>query len=100
MTRDNDVNGSIRSYIDLNIRSRYKFDRVEFFLEYVSLLDSEVFKYNNKFDQSIEKPQNKFTKIQTETDFDDSKVRVRFAQEKSASQFAFKYYFNLYFSKL
>jgi len=100
MTRDNDVNTAIRKYIDLNIRSRYKFDRVELFLEYVNLINTSTLKYANSFDSTIEKSQNKFIKIQTETEFDDSRIIVNFAQQKNASEFSFKYYFNLYFKKL
>jgi hypothetical protein len=100
MTKDNDVNSAINKYIEYNIKSRYKFTRVEFFLEYESLLSSNSLKYGNKFDKTIEKKENIFTKFQAETEFDDSKVKLNFAQQKPAGQFIFKYYFNLYFEKL
>ena len=100
MTKDSDVNSAINKYIEYNIKSRYKFTRVEFFLEYESLLSSNSLKYGNKFDKTIEKKENIFTKFQAETEFDDSKVKLNFAQQKPAGQFIFKYYFNLYFEKL
>jgi len=100
MVKDNDINIAIVNYIDLNIRSRYKLNRVEMYIEYVSLLESGNLKYNNKYDQTIKKKENKFTKFQSETAFDDSRITLNFAQEKPSNQYSFKYSFDLFYEKL
>lgn len=100
MTVNSDIRTAIYRYIDLNIRSRYRISRIEMFIDYIDLLSINGLKYGNIFDQTIESPNKKFTKFQTATEFDDSSVKLSFTQEKSASLFAFRYYFNIYFDKI
>ena len=101
MVIDKNVNSAILSYIDNNVLNRYKFSRVEFFYRSVELLTTGGLKYSNTYDVNIELvPNSVYNKIQTETDPEYVDVRVSFYQDKSASQYAFKYYFNLYFEKL
>lgn len=101
MVIDKSVNSAILSYIDNNILNRYKFSRVELFYKPVELLTTGGLKYSNTYDVNIELvPNSVYNKIQTETDPEYVDVRVTFYQDKPASQFAFKYYFNLYFEKL
>lgn len=101
MVVDKNVNSAILSYIDNNVLNRYKFTRVEFFYKSVELLTTAGLKYNNTYDVNIELvPNSVYSKIQTETDPEYVDVRVSFYQDKPASEYAFKYYFNLYFEKL
>jgi hypothetical protein len=100
MTMNNNVNASIKEYIDKNVLSRYKFTKVELFLQPVDLLTIGGLKYGNSFDVTIESPTTIYTKFQTETDANDLDIRLKFYQEKPAREFAFNYYFNLYFEKL
>jgi hypothetical protein len=97
---NNNDNASIREYIDKNVLSRYKFIKVELFLQPVDLLTIGGLKYGNSFDVTIESPTTIYTKFQTETDVNDLDIRLKFYQEKPAREFAFNYYFNLYFEKL
>lgn len=100
MTINNSVDSAIIEYIDTNILSRYKFNRIEFFLKSIDLLNVGGLKYNNKFDVNIESTQSLFTKFETDTDANDIDLRLKFYQNKPASQNSFNYYFNLYFEKL
>lgn len=94
------VDTAISEYIDKNVLNRYRFDKVEFYLEPVNLINFGGLQYVNTFDSSIENPNNLFTKIQTETDPNFIDVKLKFNQTQPASSFNYKYYFNLYFSKL
>lgn len=100
MTINSDVNSAISRYIQLNIRSRYKLVKVDFFVDYINLLNANGVRYSNKFDQTIDNPTKKFTKFQQFTDFDETTVKLIFNQEKPANLYSFKYYFNLYFEKI
>lgn len=101
MVKDKNVNSAILNYIDNNVLNRYKFERIEFFYKPVDLLSVGGLKYKNTYDVNIELvPNTVYPKIQTETDPEYIDVRVIFFQDKPASQFSFKYYFNLYFEKL
>lgn len=98
---DKNVNSAILNYIDNNVLNRYKFERVEFFYKNTDLLTIGTLKYKNEFDVNIELvPNSLFTRFQTETDPRDEDIRLTFYQDKSSSQYSFKYYFNLYFEKL
>lgn len=101
MVTDKNVNAAILKYIDNNVLDRYKFTKVEFFYKSVDLLSVGGLKYKNIYDENIELvPNSVFTKVETETDPQYTDVRVSFYQDKPASQYSFKYYFNLYFEKL
>lgn len=100
MVLDKNVNSAILSYIDNNILNRYKFSKIEFYYKSIDLLTTGGLKYKNNYDVNIENSTTLFTKIQTETDPEYRDTRVIFYQDKSASQFSFNYYFNLYFEKL
>lgn len=100
MTTNNNVNAAIISYIDNNILNRYKFKKVEFFLQPFDLLTVGGLMYDNKFDMSIESKNTLFTKIQTITDPNDVDVKLIFNQDANANRFSFNYYFNLFFEKL
>jgi len=100
MTFNGDINTSIRKYIDLNIRSRYKLQKVDMYIDYINLLSVNGIRYSNRFDQNIAIESKRFTKFQQATEFDGSQVKISFNQEKPANLYAFKYYFNLFFEKI
>lgn len=101
MVRDKNVNSAITNYIDNNILDRYKFERIELFYKPVDLLSVGGLKFKNTYDVNIEiVPNTIYSKIQTETDPEYIDMRVIFFQDSPASQYSFKYYFNLYFEKL
>ena len=100
ITRTNDVNTAIREYIDKNVSNRYKLNKIDFYINYKDLRSQNVLRFKNTWNPTIGIDSNKFQKIQTETTFDGSSVRLLFSQEQPSSQYTFEYYFNILFEKI
>lgn len=94
------VDTAIRSYINLNILNRYKYKGIKLYIKYEDLRNQTSLKYNNIWSNIIIDTNNIMTKTQTESEFDDSSVRVTFNQEKPSSVYRFDYYFNILFEKI
>jgi hypothetical protein len=99
MTLENDVNVSMRNYIENNIRNRYKLNRVELLINYKDLRNQNILKWKNTWNPNLTSEQ-KLNKIQTETASDESKITITFEQEKPSETYNYEYYFNIYFDKL
>jgi len=95
-----DVNTALKNYIILNTIDRYKLTKVDFYVSYNDLRNNQILKHEVKFDESIYSPLNKTIKFQTETEWDNSSIKVIYNQEKPASLYNFNYYFNLFFEKI
>jgi hypothetical protein len=100
MTFGGNVNSSIKEYIIKNISNRYKFDRVEVYLNYRDLRDQNILRFANEWNPNIGDSLNKISRIETETEFDSSSIRVTFNQEKPSSLYNFEYYYKLFWSKI
>lgn len=100
MTINNNVDASIKEYIDKNVLNRYKFTKIEFFLKSIDLLTLGKLRYDNIYDVNIESVTTLYNKFQTDTDANDLDIRLKFSQPFPSNQFAFSYYFNIYFEKL
>lgn len=102
MCYSRDVNASIRDYIEKNVIDRYKFDKIELYLSYSDIREQYLNRYKNTWtsDNSKITTETLLKKIQTETEFDYSKLTVAFNQEKSSQQYSFEYYYKLFWSKL
>lgn len=102
MCSTKDVNFSIRNYITKNVVDRYKFDKIELYIRYQDLREQNLRRYNNVWvsDESISVKEYLNSKIQTDTEFDFSSIRVLFNQEKSSQEYNFEYYFKLFWVKL
>jgi len=100
LTRTNDVNTAIREYIDKNVSNRYKLNKVDFYIKYKDLRSQNVLRFKNTWNPTIGIDSNKFQKIQTETAFDGSSIRLLFNQEQPSTQYSFEYYFNILFEKI
>jgi len=100
MTVNRNVDFAIRDYIERNVINRYKLSKVELFLVPVDLLTLFSLKYENKWDFNIGVDEYKFTKFSSVTDFRYRDVKIYFNQELPASQYAFRYYYNIYYEKL
>lgn len=102
MCYSKDVNASIRDYIEKNVIDRYKFDKIELYLSYSDIREQYLNRYKNTWtsDNSKITTETLLKKIQTETEFDYSKLTVAFNQEKSSQQYSFEYYYKLFWSKL
>jgi len=100
MTTNQNVDFAIKEYIERNVINRYTFSGIDLYIVPVDLLTIGSLKYQNIWDETIVNDQYKFTKFSTVTDFRFEDIQVFFSQNFSASQYAFRYYFNLKFTKL
>jgi len=100
MVLSNNVDTAITEYVEKNILSRYKFSKVDLYHFPLDLGAEGILQYNNQYDQFIESDVNKITDFESATKADGSSVKISFNQKRRAQDFAFKYYFNLYFEKL
>jgi len=100
MTIYNDVDFAIKEYIKNNVLNRYKFKNIDLYLKYTDIRNQNVLRYKNEWTSSVTQTENLTKKIQTETAYDGSEIKVRFNQEKPSSQYSFKYFFNLTFEKI
>ena len=100
LTRTNDVNITIREYIDKNVSNRYKLSKIDLYIKYKDLRSQNVLRFKNTWNSTIGIDSNKFQKIQTETAFDGSNIKLLFNQEQPSTQYSFEYYFNILFEKI
>jgi hypothetical protein len=91
---------AIKSYINYNILNRYRYKSIEFYVNYVDLRNQNTLRYKNNWDKNSINTSNLLTKLQTETEFDESSIKVTFNQEKPSSTYRFDYYFNILFEKI
>jgi hypothetical protein len=98
MTIYNDVDIALNEYIKSNVINRYKFSKIELFIEYKELRNNNILRYKNTWNPNVPKDSilDKFQLTQVVTD---SLISVSFEQRPS-SQFAFEYYFNILFDKI
>lgn len=99
MTKTNDVNTSIREYISSNVSNRYKFSKIDLYIQYNDLRSQNELKFKNNWNQNIISDINILKKKQVDTSLD-SKLKISFTQEKPSSQYNFDYYFNILFEKI
>ena len=100
MTIFNDIDVAIRSYINNNILDRYKLSSITFYILNEDLRNQSLLRYNNQWTANVISEQNKFTKFQTQTEFDQSSIKIICNQEKPSSQYRFSYYFDILFTKI
>lgn len=93
-----DVDFSIKEYIDKNILSRYKFDRIDLYLSYKDLRDQNVLIFSNEWNIDAFKEVNQLSRFQSLEN--DSILKINFSQEKPSKLFSFDYYFNLFWKKI
>lgn len=90
----NNINLAIRDYINKNIMNKYKFDKIEIFINYKNLDFNNNYKFQNTWvnsSQGLEKLER--FNIQK-----DQNIDISFRQEKKGSEWNFEYYFNLKFN--
>jgi hypothetical protein len=100
MTIFNDVNVGVRNYIQSNVLNRYKFKSIDLYVRYQDLRNQSLLRYKNNWDNNIINPTYKLIKFQTETEFDESSIRITFNQEKPSNTYSMDYYFNILFEKI
>jgi hypothetical protein len=100
MTKNYDVDSSIKEYINQNVLNRYKFKSLDLYIQFKDLRNQNVLRYKNTWNKLAYKPENKFSKYQKDLAFDDSKLKVIFNQDKISKDYTFEYYFNILFEKV
>ena len=93
----NDIDVAMTEYIKNNVLNRYKYKSIDLYVDYKDLRSQSSLRYKNDWNINT---QTKLTKIQTETAFDDSSIKLIFNQEKNSSDYNFDYYFNIFFEKI
>ena len=99
MVISNDVNASIRDYINNNLLSRYQFDHIDLFIQYNSLYNGGL-RYTNTWDQKVELDANLTKTFEKTIDPSTLKLDINFSQSQPSSSYSFSYYYNLYFTKI
>jgi hypothetical protein len=102
----NDINNAIYEYITYNIFSRYRLDKVNFYVSYYdikkqSVYDNIMLQYNPKFNHSVYTIDN-LTNINV-SGYDPYKfdtINIQYNQSKPSDQYSFDYYFDLNFTKI
>jgi len=90
---------AIKSYINYNILNRYRYKSIQLYVNYVDLINQSTLRYNNQWSRNSISTSNNLTKLQTETEFDES-IKVTFNQEMPSSTYRFDYFFNIIFEKI
>lgn len=109
--RENDIyshniNNAIYEYIDKNIFSRYRLDKVDFYVSYYDITQQSTYQnialqFNPKFNESVYRKEN-LTNINV-SGYDPYKfdtINILFNQAKPSNKFGFDYYFDLIFTKI
>lgn len=91
---------AIKSYINYNILNRYRYKSIQLYVNYVDLRNQSTLRYNNQWSRNSISTSNNLTKLQTETEFDESSIKVTFNQEMPSSTYRFDYFFNIIFEKI
>jgi hypothetical protein len=94
------VDTAIKSYINYNILNRYRYKSIQLYINYIDLRNQTTLRYNNEWNKNSINTPNLLTKLQTETEFDESSIKITFNQEKPSSTYRFDYYFNIIFEKI
>lgn len=98
-TQSKSVNESIYKYINNNIVDRYQYKSIELYIQYISLDENGINRFDVRYDKNIESEDNKFTNHGLIFTEDTSIVRILFDQQRDSKEFTFKYYFNVNFIK-
>lgn len=100
MTTYNDVDFAIKEYIKNNVINRYKLKNIELYIKYRDIHNQNVLRYQNTWTPTINQPANVIKKIQTDTAYDYSTMKVFFSQEQPSDKYSFEYFFDLIFEKI
>lgn len=102
----NNINNAIYEYISYNIFSRYRLDKVNFYVSYYDIKNQTTYdniklQFNPKFNQDVYKNEN-LTNINV-VGYDPykfDKITILYNQSKPSDQYCFDYYFDLNFTKI
>lgn len=102
----NDINNAIYEYINYNIFSRYRLEKIDFYVKYYNIVNQSVYEdillqYSPKFDVGVYNKVN--LSNMTISNYDPYKfdnINILYNQSKPSNQYSFNYYFDLIFTKI
>jgi hypothetical protein len=103
MTSRNSVDTAMREYILKNVLNRYKLESVSLYLKYNDLRRQNALRYKNNWSTNTTQISNssyKNSKIETQTAFDFTSIKVLFSQERNSDLFNFDYYYTIFWKKI
>lgn len=100
------INNAIYEYITYNIFSRYRLDKIDFYVSYYdikkqSIYDNILLQYNPTFNVNVYNKSN--LSNMTVVGYDPYKfdsIVIQYNQSKPSNQYSFDYYFDLNFTKI
>jgi hypothetical protein len=102
MVSNGDIDFAIKEYIIKNVYDRYIFDKIELYVRYQDLRSQNIRRFVNTWNPNevIISEGSILRDIQTQVEFDYSKLVGTFNQEQNSQQYSFEYYFKLFWTKL
>lgn len=102
----NNINNAIYEYITYNIFSRYRLDKIDFYVSYYDIYEQTIYddillQYNPKFNVDVYKKEN--LSNMTVVGYDPYKfdvINIQYNQSKPSNKYSFDYYFDLNFTKI
>lgn len=101
-----DINNSIYEYITNNIFSRYRLEKVDFYVSYYDIKTQSIYnnillQYNPKFNVDVYKTENLSNMNVIGYDpYKFDSIKIQYNQSKPSNQYCFDYYFDLNFTKI
>lgn len=93
-----DVDEAIIQYIKNNVLNRYKFKKIDLFISYINIGESEKLKYSNNWNSNLSS--ESLTKsYQSFLNSDESVIKLTFSQPNS-NNYIFDYYYNIQFDRI
>jgi hypothetical protein len=103
MTSKKNVDTSIKEYIEKNVLNRYRFDSAKLYIKYNDLRRQIALRYKNNWTTNVDQiytEQNRLKKIETQTSFDYSSLKINFGQERTSELYNFDYYYTTLWKKI
>ena len=100
MTIYKNIDVAIKSYINMNVINRYRFKSITLYVKYKDIRIQNLLRYNSNWTPFIISNNTKFTKFQSDINFDESIVRLTFNQEMPSNTHNFEYYFSILYEKI
>lgn len=102
----NNINNAIYEYITYNVFSRYRLDKIDFYVSYYNIQQQTVYdnillQYNPTFNPDVYKKEN--LSNMSVIGYDPYKfdtITILYNQSKPSTQYSFDYYFDLNFTKI
>lgn len=94
----NDVDIAIINYITNNVINRYRFEKIDLYLSYRSISESNQIKYKNNWNINLGN-ESLIENYQLNIDSDQSILKLMFLQMNS-QEYIFDYYYNISFERI